>query len=65
MSKYISKCRAVANFNAYIEKMNKSTVKKQLTFPFEGFGLCFMSLYQMMEWACLANTNLTEHFVLL
>jgi hypothetical protein len=32
----------------------------QLTFSFKGCGLRFMSTYQMMGWAWLAKTNLTD-----
>ena len=40
-------------------KRNKS--KHKIKFPFNGFGLCFLSLYQLMGKSRLANTNLIEH----
>ena len=44
MSNLISKYRAVANFNDYIEKKGINHFSKhKLKFPFTGFGLCFCS----------------------
>jgi len=66
MSKLVSNYRAVANFTGYTEEEGINHLSKhKFKFPFNGFGLCFLSPYQLIRKPTLANTNLIGQILLL